>query len=47
MIEEKSKSLIKVFKQRIIYLEANDPYNETLEVLRHHVLEQDWKILPA
>ncbi len=47
MIEEESKSLINVFKQRIKYLEANDPYNETLEVLKHHVSEQDWKILPA
>ena len=47
VIEEKPKSLIKVFKLRIKYLEANDPHNETLEVLKHHITEQDWKILPA
>ncbi len=47
MIERESKSLINVFKQRIKYLEDNDPYNETLGVLRHHVSEQEWKILPA
>ena len=47
MIERESKSLINVFKQRIKYLEDNDPYNETIEVLRQHVSEQDWKILPA
>ncbi len=46
MIQEKPKSLIKVFKQHIKYLEANDPHNETLEVLKHHVSELDWKILP-
>ncbi len=48
MIEkkEKPKPLIKAMKQRIKYLEANDPHNETLEVLKHHISEQDWKILP-
>ena len=47
MIEEKPKSLIKVLKQRIKYLEATDPHNETLDVLKHHISEQDWKILPT
>ncbi len=47
MIEEKSNTIIKAIKQRIEYLEANDPHNETLEVLKNHVLEQDWRILPA
>ena len=47
MIKEKTEPLIKVLKQRIKYLEVNDPHNETLEVLRHHVSEQDWKILPT
>jgi len=47
VIEEKPKSLIKVFKQHIKYLEANDPHNEALAVLKEHVSEQDWKILPT
>ncbi len=47
MIEEKPNTIIKAIKQRIEYLEANDPHNETLEVLKNHVLEQDWRILPA
>jgi len=47
MIEEKPNTIIKAIKQRIKYLEANDPHNETLEVLKNHVLEQDWRILPA
>ncbi len=49
MIEEKEKPrpLIEAMKQRIKYLEANDPHNETLAVLKHHISEQDWKILPA
>ncbi len=47
MIEEKPNTIIKAIKQRIKYLEANDPHNETLEVLRDHVLEQEWRILPA
>ncbi len=48
MIEkkEKARSLIEAFKQRIKYMEANDPHNETLEPLKHHVSELDWKILP-
>jgi len=48
MIEnkEKSKSLIDALKQRIKYLEDNDPHNETLEVLKLHISEYDWKILP-
>jgi hypothetical protein len=47
VIEDKPKSIINVFKRRIEYLEANDPNNETLQVLKHHVSEQDWKILPT
>jgi hypothetical protein len=49
MIEEneKSRSLIEAMKQRIKYLEANDPHNETLEVLKRHISEQSWKILPT
>ncbi len=47
MIEEKPKSLIKTLKQRIKYLEDNDPHNETLDVLKRHVSEMDWKILPT
>jgi len=49
MIEEKEKpnSLIEAIKHRIKYLEANDPNNPILEVLKHHISEQDWKILPT
>ena len=49
MIEEKEKprSLIEALKQRIKYLEANDPHNETLEVLKRHISEHDWRILPT
>ncbi len=47
MIEIEPKSLIEVLKEYVKYLEANDPHNETLEVLKNHVLEQDWRILPA
>ncbi len=47
MIEEKPNTIIKAIKERIKYLEANDPHNETLVVLKNHVLEQDWRILPA
>ena len=47
MIEEKPKPIIETIKQRIKYLEANDPDNEDLEVLKHHISELDWKILPT
>jgi hypothetical protein len=47
VIEEKPNTIIKVFKQRIKYLETNDPHNETLEVLKNYVLEQNWRILPT
>ncbi len=47
MIKERPKSLIKALKQRIEYLEDNDPHNETLDVLKHHVSEQDWRIIPS
>ncbi len=47
MTNEKPKSLIEVFKECVKHLEANDPNNETLEVLRQHISGQDWKILPA
>ncbi len=49
MIQEKPKQkpLIKAMKRRIKYLEANDPHNETLKVLKQHISEQDWKILPT
>ncbi len=47
MIEKEPKSLIEVLKERAKYLEANDPHNVTLEVLRQHISGQDWKILPA
>ncbi len=49
MIEkkEKPKPLIKAMKQRIKYLEANDPHNETLEVLKRHISEHDWRIIPT
>ena len=49
MIEEKEKprSLIDAMKQRIKYLEDNDPHNENLEVLKQHISEHDWKILPT
>jgi hypothetical protein len=48
MIEkkEKSKPHIDSLKQRIKYLEDNDPYNETLEVLKRHVAEHEWRVLP-
>ncbi len=49
MIEkkEKARSLIEAFKQRIKYMEANDPHNETLEPLKHHMSEHVWKIIPS
>ncbi len=49
MIEEKGKprSLIETMRQRIKYLETNDPNNENLEVLKQHVSGYDWKILPV
>ncbi|MHC4269137.1 MAG: hypothetical protein ACYSTS_11815 [Planctomycetota bacterium] len=39
MIEEKEKarSLIEVVKQRIKYLEANDPSNVNLELLKQQI----------
>ncbi len=47
VIEIEPKSLIEVLKEYVKYLEANDPHNETLEVVRQHISGQDWKILPA
>ena len=43
MIEkkEKPKPHIDSLKQRIKYLEDNDPYNETLQVLKRHVTEHE------
>ncbi len=46
MIEEKPTSLTKAFTQFIKYLEANDPHNENLEVLKRHVSELNWKTKP-
>ena len=37
MIEETSVSLIEAIKQRIKYLEANDPDNITLKPLRQKI----------
>ncbi len=37
MIEETSVSLIETIKQRIKYLEANDPHNVTLELLKQQI----------
>ncbi len=39
MIEEKEKprSLIEAVKQHIIYMEANDPNNVTLELLKQQI----------
>ncbi len=45
--EKEPRSLVEVLKEYVKYLEANDPHNETLEVLRQHISGQDWKILPA
>ena len=47
MIEkkEKPKTLLEAMKQRIKHREANDPHNETLEVLKHHVSEHEWRFL--
>ncbi|WP_162532128.1 hypothetical protein [Candidatus Scalindua japonica] len=47
MIEEKPKTLIEAIKQRIKYLEANDPDNENIKVLKRHISDLDWKILPG
>ncbi len=49
MIEKKEKprSLIETFKERIKHMEANDPHNETLEPLKHHMSEHVWKIIPS
>ncbi len=37
MIEETSVSLIDAIKERIKYLEANDPTNVTLELLKQQI----------
>ncbi len=37
----KPKPLIETMKQHIKYLETNDPHNEILEVLKHHVAVHD------
>ena len=44
--KEKPKPLMEAMKQRIKYLEDNDPHNETLEVLKRHVSEYDWRVIP-
>ncbi len=50
MIEKKEKPkpkpLIKAIKERIKYLEDNDPDNENLEVLKKHISEHDWRVIP-
>ena len=44
--KEQAKTLIEAMKQRIQYLETNDPHNETLEVLKRHISEHDWRVIP-
>ncbi len=48
MIEKKEKPrpLIEAMKQRIKYLEDNDPHNENLEALKQHVSEHEWRFSP-
>ena len=48
MIEEKEKPNphIDTMKQRIKYLEDNDPHNAILEVLKRQVAEHDRRFLP-
>lgn len=44
--EEKPNPHIDTMKQRIKYLEANDPHNAILELLKRHVAEHEWRFLP-
>ncbi len=44
--KEKPNPHIDTMKQRIKYLEDNDPNNKILEVLKRQVAEHDWRFLP-
>ncbi len=44
--EEKPNPHIDTMKQRIKYLEDNDPHNAILEVLKRHVAKHERSVLP-